>query len=109
MTKVTTPTGTLRTKIQPQRRCWLMNPPISGPDASAMAPAAFHTPKAVVRSRASSNVARMIASVAGTSSAAPRPCTARLAISTAPLPASPAASEAGVKIARPIRNIRRRP
>ncbi len=66
-------------------------------------------PMAAVRSRVLVNVAAMIASVVGISSAAPRPCTARAAISTPPLPARPAASEERVKTARPARNIRRRP
>ena len=51
----------------------------------------------------------MIASVVGVTSAAPRPWTARAAISTSALPARPATSEAAVKIASPIRNSRRRP
>jgi len=63
----------------------------------------------MVRSLTSWNVARMMASVAGISSAAPTPWTARLAMSTSPLPASPAASEERVKTPRPSRNSRRRP
>ena len=51
----------------------------------------------------------MIASVVGVTSAAPRPCTARLATSTSALPASPATSDAAVKMPSPIRNSRRRP
>ena len=66
-------------------------------------------PIAAVRSRASVNVAAMIASAAGMMSAAPRPCTARAAISAPPLPDRPAASEESVKITRPARNIRRLP
>ena len=104
-----TPTGTLMKKIQPQCACWLMKPPISGPNARPRAPVALQIAMAVARSRTLPNVARMMASAVGTSSAAPRPCTARLAISTAPLPDSPAASDAGVKMARPVRKIRRRP
>ncbi len=55
-TKVITPTGTLMKKIQPQCRCWLMKPPISGPNARAMAPIAFQIPMAAVRSRTLSKV-----------------------------------------------------
>ena len=109
MAAVITPTGTLMKKIQPQCRCWLMRPPISGPTARARAPVAVQMPTAWVRSRGSVKVAMTMASVAGTSSAAPRPCTARLAIRTAPLPARPAASDAAVKMPRPSRNSRRRP
>ena len=83
---VTIPTGTLMKKIQPQCRCWLMKPPISGPNASAIAPIAVQAPIAVVRSRTSVKVAMMIASVVGTTIAAPRPCTSRAPISTAAAP-----------------------
>jgi len=51
----------------------------------------------------------MMASVAGISSAAPMPWTARLAMSTPPLAASPAASEESVKTPSPSRNSLRRP
>ena len=104
-----TPTGTLIRKIQPQRACWLIRPPSTGPVARARAPTAAHRPMAMVRSRRSENVATMMASVAGISRAAPVPWMARLAMSTPPLPASPAASEDSVKTARPSRNSLRRP
>ena len=106
---VITPIGTLMKKIQPQCTCWLMKPPISGPKASAMAPIAVQTPIAAVRSLTLSNVARMMASVVGTRRAAPRPCTSRAPISSAPLPDRPAASDDTVKTDRPIMNSRRRP
>jgi curli biogenesis system outer membrane secretion channel CsgG len=51
----------------------------------------------------------MMASVVGVTSAAPSPCTARAAMSTSAEPARPAASEAVVKTANPIRNRRLRP
>ena len=63
---VTMPTGTLMKKIQPQWKCWLMKPPISGPKASAIAPIAVQIPMAVARSLTSLKVAMMIASVVGT-------------------------------------------
>ena len=66
-------------------------------------------PMAVLRSLMFVKVAMMMASVAGISSAAPTPWMARLAISTPPLPASPAASEESVKTAMPIPNSLRRP
>ena len=66
-------------------------------------------PMAVLRSLASVNAATMMASVAGISSAAPMPWTARLAMSTSPSPANPEASEDSVKMARPSWNSRRRP
>ena len=109
MPMVITPTGTLIRKIQPQCRCWLMNPPMSGPKARASAPIAAQAPTARVRSRGLSKVATMMASVVGTISAAPRPCASRAPISTLPLPASPAPSEASVNTVSPITNSRRRP
>jgi hypothetical protein len=107
--RVTAPSGTLIKKIQPQWKCWLMTPPSAGPSARPSAPIAPEMPIAMVRSRASVNVATRIASAAGMTSAAPSPCTARAAISPPPLPASPEASEESVKIARPVRNTRRLP
>ena len=91
MPMVITPIGTLIRKIQPQCRCWLMKPPMSGPKARASAPIAAQAPTARVRSRGSVKVATMMASVVGTMSAAPRPCSSRAPISTLPLPASPGA------------------
>ena len=109
MAKVITPTGTLMRKIQPQWRCWLIRPPRTGPSARASALTAAQMPMAVLRSLTLVNVAMMMASVVGISSAAPTPCTARLAMSTPPLPASPAASEESVKTAMPTPNSLRRP
>ncbi len=96
-------------KIQPQVRCWLISPPSSGPTANARAPTALHVPTAAARARVVVNTAEMIASVVGVTSAAPSPCTARLAMSTPALSASPAASDAAVNSASPIPNSRRRP
>ena len=77
--------------------------------ARASALTAAQMPMAMLRSLTLVNVAMMMASVAGISSAAPMPWTARLAMSTPPLPASPAASEDSVKTARPTTNSLRRP
>jgi hypothetical protein len=107
--KVTTPIGTLMRKIQPQWMCWLIKPPTTGPSARPSAPIALQMPIAAVRSLTSVKAWPMIASVAGMSSAAPSPCTALAPISTPPLPASPAVRDESVKIARPVRNTRRRP
>ena len=109
MAKVITPIGTLMRKIQPQCRCWLIRPPRAGPVARASAPTAAQMPMAVLRSLTFVNVAMMMARVAGISRAAPMPWTARLPMSTPPLPASPAASEDSVKTTMPIRNSLRRP
>jgi hypothetical protein len=106
---VATPAGTLMKKIQPQVRCWLINPPNSGPTASARAPIADHTPTANDRSRVVVKVAEMIASVVGVTRAAPSPWTARAATRTSTEPASPAIRDAAVNTPMPIRNSRRRP
>ena len=60
ITSAITPTGTLMKKIQPQCRCWLMNPPMSGPKASAIAPIAVQVLIAVVRSLGSLKVAMIV-------------------------------------------------
>jgi len=109
MTKVRTPIGTLIRKIQPQCRCWLIRPPSAGPRARASAPDAAQMPMATLRSRALLNAATMMARVAGMSSAAPTPWMARMAMRMPPLAASPEASEATVKTARPAWKTRRRP
>ncbi len=79
-----------------------------GPRASAIAETPTQIPIAIPRWRGG-KAAVMIDSVAGFISAAPTPCTARAAISTSPLVASPQASDEAVKIARPTMKISRRP
>ncbi len=106
-TAVATPIGTLIRKIQPQEACWLSQPPVNGPTASASAPTPPQTPIAVPRSRGSGNSAGSSASEAGVSSAAPMPCTARLPISISWFWARPADTEATVKTARPAKNASR--
>ena len=79
-------------------------PPTSGPIASASAETPAQMPIAVPRCRAG-KVAVMIESVAGIISAAPTPCTTRAPISISGPVASPQASDAAVKTARPATNI----
>ena len=86
-----------------------MNPPASGPRATASAVTPLQAPTARVRCRASGNIAEMIASVVGVASAAPAPCSTRPASSTLSPVASPEISEAAVNSAVPARNSRRRP
>ena len=86
-----------------------MIPPRSTPAAAPLPPIAPQIPSALFRSAPSSNVVVMIESVAGDTSAAPRPCTARAATSTPIEPASPHASDAREKSATPAMNTRRRP
>src|ERR1700680_3010702 len=84
-------------------------PPKSTPAAAPPPPIAPQIPSALLRSAPSSNLVVMIDSVAGDTRAAPTPCTARAAISTELEPASPHASDAAVKTARPVMKISLRP
>ena len=102
------PIGTLMKKIQFQLTCSVRRPPKSGPIASAIADTPAQMPIAVPRWRAG-KVAVMIESVAGFMSAPPRPWTTRAEFSIVPFEASPQASEAPVKITRPVMKMSRRP
>ena len=68
-------------------------PPSRTPAAAPKPPTAPQTPSAMFRSRPSRNVVIRIERAAGEITAAPRPCTARAAMSEASLHASPATSE----------------
>ncbi len=103
------PTGTLTKKIHSQPRYLTRMPPKRTPAAAPLPPIAPQMPSALFRSGPSSNVVVMIESVAGDTIAAPKPCTARAAMSTPVVLARPQASEAIEKIATPMRNIRLRP
>ena len=78
---VTSPTGTLTKNTHRHEAMSVRTPPISRPTAAPLAAIALHTPSARVRSWLSVNVVVMIASAAGETSAPPRPCSARPAIS----------------------------
>ena len=107
--KAITPTGTFTKKIHSQPRYLVSTPPARTPTAAPDPPIAPQMPSALLRSAPSSNVVVMIESAAGEMIAAPRPCTARDAISTASEEASPQANDAAVKTTTPIRNTLRRP
>ena len=62
-----------------------------------------------IRSAGLGNSTTISASTAEAQRAAPTPCTKRAAISAASLPANPHSSDAAVKIAMPMRNMRVRP
>ena len=66
-----------------------------------------HTPSALFRSAPSGNMFITIDSAAGSTIAAPGPCTQRIGIGNESVAASPQASEAAVKTNRPIISIRR--
>ncbi len=104
-----TPTGTLTKKIHSQPRYFVSTPPASTPTAAPEPPIAPQIPSALFRSAPSSKVVMMIESAAGEMIAAPKPWTAREAISTPSDEASPQANEAVVNTITPARNTRRRP
>ena len=79
------------------------------PTLAPPAPSAPQIPSALLRSAPSVNMFRTLDSAAGMSIAAPSPCTARIAIRNASLPASEAPSEAAVNKPSPAIRIRRRP
>jgi hypothetical protein len=103
----TSPIGTLTNSTQRQLRPLVRIPPISTPAAQlATAP---QIPRARLRSAPSLNVTVMIDSAAGATIAAPRPWTARAAISQPADWAIPPANEAREKTTRPSMNMRRPP
>ena len=104
------PTGTLTKKIHSQPRYSVSTPPSSTPAAAPLPATAPQIPKALFRSAPPCRKAvLMIASVAGETIAPPSPCSARKAISQAPLSAKPHISDPNVKTAIPIMNTLRRP
>src|SRR5581483_7079542 len=103
-----TPTGTLIQKIQCQSRPWTTPPPTSGPPATARPAIAPMTP--ITEPRLAGGQALVaIVRLSGVTAAAPRPCTARAAISAAAVGASAQAADATVNSNRPRTYIRRRP
>ncbi len=102
------PIGTLTKKIHSQPRPSVSTPPTRGPIATAPPIVAPQIPKAVARSGPWNSwaiSARVVASIP----AAPIPWTARKRLSIVGSVASPQASEATVKIPKPIVKTRRRP
>ena len=95
------PTGTLTKKIHSHDRKSTRMPPKRTPTAAPTPPTAPQAPRAMLRSRPSLKVATRIESAAGVIVAAPRPWSARNAISDASLHASPQRSEPSVKTQRP--------
>ena len=103
------PTGTLTKKIHSQPSALVRIPPSRTPTAAPLPPIAPQIPSALLRSEPSSNVVVMIESAAGERMAAPRPCTARAAISMPSEPERPQARDARVKRATPDMKTTRRP
>src|SRR4051812_25447252 len=103
------PTGTLTKKIHSHDRRSVSTPPRSRPNAAPPAAIALQTPSAFVRSRVPGNVVMMIESAAGETSAPPRPCSARPAISIPDDWARPLSSDAAENTMTPATNSRLRP
>ena len=82
-TIATATTGTLTRKTEPHQKYSSSTPPTTGPSAAPPEATDAHTPMATARSRSSVKVSRMMASVAGIIIEAPRPRTARAAMSAA--------------------------
>ena len=88
------PTGMLTKKIHGHENTCVRRPPRIRPTAEPPIAIAAHTPSALARSLPSANVVEMIDSAAGEIRAAPRPWTAREAISIPELTDTPARNEA---------------
>ncbi len=100
--------GGLMKKIARQLTSWVSTPPSTGPIARARALTPAHVPIAVPRCSGGNDWV-MMARVAGIMNAAPMPCTARNATSTASFGAKPIAALAIPNTVTPNRNSLRRP
>ena len=103
------PIGRLMKNTQRQDSHSVSAPPITRPAAAPPAAIALQTPSAFVRSAPSSNVVVTIESAAGETSAPPKPCSARPAISTPDESATPLIADATVKTTTPAMKSRWRP
>ena len=102
------PIGTLSQKIQCHEMPSTTAPPTSGPIATPRPVTPAQTPSARPRFWAGTASLSNV-SVSGVTMAAPKPCTARAAMSASMLGASADAALASVKIPRPTMNMRLRP
>ncbi len=105
---VTTPMGTLSQKMPGQVKPSTTAPPMMGPAAMPSPLTPPHTPIAMGLTFGVVD-AETSARESGTMPAAPRPCSARIAMSMSELVESAAPMDASVKSATPARNTRRRP
>ncbi|MET3961506.1 hypothetical protein ABIE44_001440 [Marmoricola sp. OAE513] len=103
------PIGTFTNSTHSQPAHSVSTPPSRTPAAPPAPATAPQMPSALLRSEPSGKVVVMIDSAAGEAIAAPRPWTARAAISQVSFWAKPPASEASAKSAIPIMKTRRRP
>ena len=105
----TSTTGTLTRNTERQPHVATNPPPSRGPAGNATLPTPAHTPIARACAAGSGNVRVMIASVPGSRSAAPTPCSTRAATSTPTVGASPHPADAAPNSASPARTTRRCP
>ena len=77
------PSGTLMAKIAGQPSAWVSTPPSSAPEEAPRPPIAPHAPRPRLRSGPSGSEEVMIDSVAGETTAPPKPCSARAAMQQA--------------------------
>jgi hypothetical protein len=95
-------------KIHCQLIPWVIAPPTTGPPSTARPVIPLNRPIAHAR-RSGGNASVRIAIESGITSAAPAPCTARIAIRKPTLGASAQAADAAQNRARPAASSRRRP
>ena len=107
-TTTATDSGRLSQKAARQPSVSISMPPSAGPMAVVIADAPAHVPMARPR-RSGGKAAERIARLCGTRSAAPKPWTARAAISQPTVGARAQASEASANTTVPVSNSRRRP
>ena len=105
----TIPIGTFTHSTHSQPAYSVSTPPSRTPAAPPEPATAPQAPSALLRSAPSEKVVVTIESAAGERSAAPRPWTARAAISAPSDSAKPPTSEASAKRTSPDMNTRRRP
>ena len=102
-------TGTMNKKTLPHQKCPSSHPPTIGPVATPTPVVAPHKPIAFARSARSVKTLAINESVEGKMAAAPRPITARAAISSPGVCTSEPASEPAAKTPSPASSIPLRP
>ena len=104
-----TPNGRFTKNTQCQLKVLVSTPPSNTPRLPPPAHTKPYTPMALARSAGSVNMFMMSDSATADTTAPPTPCTARAAINSAWVLASPHASEAKVKATMPAKNTLRCP
>ena len=107
--KTAMPIGTFTNITQRHETSWVRAPPATRPIAPPAAETVVKRPMARTRWGPSEKMVVKRASEEGAARAAPTPCRARADSSIQPETANPPKRELAVKMAMPIRNVRRRP